>query len=158
MIPKSVNILGITYRVQEKAIISRDDARKGEIDFIHCAISIDEALPDDMKKQVLLHEIIHAVCDLLLVFMKSGKMKTRYRPLQPDCILYFRKTRLFFLRMIQASFGVLFSYKLYRWHGGQQNVRRKDRRRYAMRKRAVPPHENRAKRIDKPPLYDYNKS
>ena len=65
MIPKSVNILGITYRVQEKAIISRDDARKGEIDFIHCAISIDEALPDDMKKQVLLHEIIHAVCDLL---------------------------------------------------------------------------------------------
>jgi len=64
-VPKSINILGIQYEVQEKPIISRDDARKGEIDFINCVISIDEALPADSKKQVLFHEVLHAVCDLL---------------------------------------------------------------------------------------------
>ena len=65
MIPKFLNILGVQYQIQEKAIISRDEARKGEIDYIHCIISIDEALPDDMKIQVLFHEVLHAVCDLL---------------------------------------------------------------------------------------------
>ena len=59
-----LNILGVQYNVREVLIVSREEFRKGEIDFIGNEIRIDEALPKESNDQVLMHEIIHVVCDL----------------------------------------------------------------------------------------------
>ena len=39
--------------------------RRGQIDFLTGEIKIDKSLPERMKGQVLMHEILHAMFDLL---------------------------------------------------------------------------------------------
>lgn len=60
----TLNILGVQYNVTEVPIVSRDEFRKGQIDYIKNEITIDESLPKESRDQVLMHEIIHAICDL----------------------------------------------------------------------------------------------
>lgn len=60
----TINILGVQYNVIEVPIVCRDEFRKGQIDYIKNEITIDKALPKESHDQVLMHEIIHAICDL----------------------------------------------------------------------------------------------
>lgn len=62
---KEINILGMTYRIEEVDCVNKFEPRKGEIDFMTNEIRIDKSLPIDLKEQVLTHEILHAVFDLL---------------------------------------------------------------------------------------------
>lgn len=60
-----INILGITYNVQEVECVNRTDPELGEVNFLTNEIRIDKALPQDLKEQTLMHEILHAIFNLL---------------------------------------------------------------------------------------------
>ena len=60
-----MKILGIEYEVEEVEVVNKTEPRLGEINYITNKILIDRSLPKDKKNQVLMHEIIHAICDLL---------------------------------------------------------------------------------------------
>ncbi len=60
-----INILGAVYQIQEVEVVNKEEPRKGEIDFLTGVIKIDKNMPQELKEQVLMHEILHAVCDLL---------------------------------------------------------------------------------------------
>lgn len=60
----TLNILGVGFDVVEVPAISRDEFVKGQIDFVKNEIKIDEALTKESHDQTLMHEIIHAICDL----------------------------------------------------------------------------------------------
>lgn len=64
-LPKSINILGVTYKIKEVKVVNKHTPRNGEINFCNQTIKIDKSLPDDKKRQVLLHEILHGICELL---------------------------------------------------------------------------------------------
>lgn len=61
---RTINILGIPYEVREVECVNKGEPRKGEIDFVNCEIRIDKDMPQELKEQVLMHEILHAICDL----------------------------------------------------------------------------------------------
>lgn len=62
---REINILGLVYTVKEVDIVNKFDPRKGEINYLSNEIRIDKSMPTDLKNQVLMHEILHAVFDLL---------------------------------------------------------------------------------------------
>lgn len=63
-LPEKIKICGVVFKVVQVPVVSKDEPRKGEINYLSCVIKIDESMPDDLKRQVLMHEIFHAVCDL----------------------------------------------------------------------------------------------
>ena len=63
--PKEVNILGVIYQVNEVDTVNKTDPRRGEINYLTNEIKIDKNMPKTLKEQVLMHEIMHAVFDLL---------------------------------------------------------------------------------------------
>lgn len=62
---KKIDILGVEYTVSEVDVVNKEELRKGEINFLTNEIRIDKVLPDTLKEQVLMHEILHAVFELL---------------------------------------------------------------------------------------------
>lgn len=62
---KTVKILGLTYRITEVECVNKEELRRGEINFLTNEIRIDQSLPEDLKGQVLIHEVLHAIFDLL---------------------------------------------------------------------------------------------
>ena len=62
---KAVRILGLDYEIEEVECVSKEELRKGEINFLINRIRIDKSMPEDLKKQVLIHEMMHAIFDLL---------------------------------------------------------------------------------------------
>ena len=62
---KSIDILGIPYTITEVECVCRDEPRKGELNYITCEIKIDKAMPEKLKEQVLMHEILHATFDAI---------------------------------------------------------------------------------------------
>ena len=64
MSERNIDILGIPYHVKEVPVVSKDELRMGEINYLTNEILIDETLTTDMKGLVLMHEIVHAICDL----------------------------------------------------------------------------------------------
>lgn len=62
---RQVKILGLTYCISEVDCVNKEELRRGEINFLTNEIRIDKSMPDDLKKQVLIHEILHAVFDQL---------------------------------------------------------------------------------------------
>jgi Zn-dependent peptidase ImmA (M78 family) len=63
--PKEINILGVVYTVEEVDTVNKTDPRRGEINYLTNIIKIDKNMPSSLKEQVLMHEILHAVFDLL---------------------------------------------------------------------------------------------
>lgn len=63
ILPKTVNILGITYKVLEVDTVNKNEPRFGELNFATSEIRIDKELPDEKKIQVFMHEILHGVFD-----------------------------------------------------------------------------------------------
>ncbi len=62
---RSINILGLNYTIEEVDTVNKFEPRKGEINYLSNEIRIDKNMPEDLKNQVLMHEILHAVFDLL---------------------------------------------------------------------------------------------
>lgn len=62
---KSVEILGITYSVEEVDVVDKTELCYGQVNHFEQTIRIDKNLPTDKKEQTLLHEILHAVCENL---------------------------------------------------------------------------------------------
>ena len=62
---KTVRILGLDYEIEEVECVSKEELRRGEINFLTNQIRIDRNMPEDLKKQALIHEMMHAIFDLL---------------------------------------------------------------------------------------------
>lgn len=62
---RMINILGVTYTIAEVEVVNKAEPRKGEINFLTNEIKLDKNMPESLKNQVLMHEILHAVFDLL---------------------------------------------------------------------------------------------
>lgn len=62
---KKINILGVIYEVQEVDVVNKVEPRRGEINYLTNVIRIDKNMPETLKEQVLMHEILHAVFDLI---------------------------------------------------------------------------------------------
>ena len=61
----NLKILGIIYQVQEVDYISKENLVLGQIDYINQTIQIDKSLSKEKKTQVLIHEILHGICEEL---------------------------------------------------------------------------------------------
>lgn len=61
---KEVKILGCTYRVREVPVVSKAEFDKARIDYLTGEIVLDETMSEDIKEVALMHEIVHAICDL----------------------------------------------------------------------------------------------
>lgn len=64
-LPKTVNILGLTYEVQVVEVVDRHDALWGKIDYEAQVIKIDASISDERKHQVFMHELLHGVLSAL---------------------------------------------------------------------------------------------
>ena len=62
---RELNILGVKFTVEEVPVVDKGEPRKGEINYLTNEIKIDESMPVSLKNQTLMHEILHAVFDLL---------------------------------------------------------------------------------------------
>ena len=63
---KVINILGIEYRIEECDLSGvGDDVLMGDVDYISQIIRLEEKLTPQKKNQVLLHEILHCICEEL---------------------------------------------------------------------------------------------
>ena len=60
-----IKILGIEYKLEEVEQVNKNQRLFGEIDFVNQTIKIEKDLNEDRKKQVLLHEILHGICEQL---------------------------------------------------------------------------------------------
>ena len=60
-----INILGVLYTVNEVECVNKAEPRKGEINYLTNEIKLDKNMPQTLKEQVLMHEILHATFDLL---------------------------------------------------------------------------------------------
>lgn len=75
----TINILGIEYKIKEVDVIDEEleGVVNGKILYSQGIILIKKSLPDDIKKEVLYHEILHGIlvrigqndlsCDEILV-------------------------------------------------------------------------------------------
>ena len=62
---QEIDVLGVKFTVSEVDTVNKTNPRKGEIDYLTNEIRIDSNMPKTLKDQVLMHEILHAVFDLL---------------------------------------------------------------------------------------------
>lgn len=62
---REIDILGVIYTVEEVDTVNKTNPRRGQINFLTNVIKIDKNMPKTLKEQVLMHEILHAVFDLL---------------------------------------------------------------------------------------------
>ncbi|SCJ58689.1 Uncharacterised protein [uncultured Clostridium sp.] len=62
---KQINILGVSYTIEEVDTVNKTNPRRGEINYLTNEIKIDKNMPASLKEQVLMHEILHAVFDLI---------------------------------------------------------------------------------------------
>ncbi len=62
---REINILGVVYQVNEVDVVDKEDLCKGKINYLTNEIRIDKGLVQSAKEQTLMHEILHAVFDLL---------------------------------------------------------------------------------------------
>ena len=60
-----INILGVEFDVKEVDVVDKFEPKKGEINYLTNEIKIDRNMPKSLKEQVLMHEILHGLFDLL---------------------------------------------------------------------------------------------
>lgn len=58
------NVLGIRIKVKEVPVVDKYESSLGRYDPLTNTITLDESLPKDLKGQVLMHELLHAICHL----------------------------------------------------------------------------------------------
>lgn len=62
-IPKQINILGLTYAVEEVEVVSKGELLLGQINYLEQTIRIDKSLSEDRKGQVFMHELLHGILE-----------------------------------------------------------------------------------------------
>ncbi len=62
-IPTQINILGLTYSVNEVEVVNKYEPLKGQIDYIKDEILIDKTLNSDAKMQTFIHEVLHGILE-----------------------------------------------------------------------------------------------
>ena len=62
---KNLKIMGSNYKIEEVEQIDKWQRLLGQIDYINQTIKIDKNIPEDLKMDTLIHEIIHGVLDKL---------------------------------------------------------------------------------------------
>lgn len=65
-LPKSLNIAGINYTVEETPTLIHSDELWGRVDYYRSHIQVEQSLSDDRKQQILTHEMTHAI------FLEAG--------------------------------------------------------------------------------------
>lgn len=58
---KNINILGLTYTIEEVEQVDKNTRLFGEVDFVKQTIKIEKGLTEEKKLNVLLHEVLHAI-------------------------------------------------------------------------------------------------
>lgn len=62
---KKVKIMATEYDVEEVDQIDKYNFLLGEIDYVKQKIKIDRNIPEDLKKESLIHEILHGILEKL---------------------------------------------------------------------------------------------
>lgn len=60
-----VKIMATDYKIEEVEQIDKDRRILGEIDYINQTIKLEKGLPNELKKEFLLHEILHGILEKL---------------------------------------------------------------------------------------------
>lgn len=62
---KQIKILATDYQIEEVEQIDKYERLLGQIEYIEQKIKIDKNISEDMKKEVLIHEIFHGILEKL---------------------------------------------------------------------------------------------
>lgn len=62
---KTINLLGVEIAIKETDVVNKLEPRKGEYDYLTATILLDKNMPVSMKNNTLMHELLHAMFDLL---------------------------------------------------------------------------------------------
>lgn len=62
---KTINILGLEYKIEEVEQVDKNQRLFGEIDYVNQIIKVEKDLTTDKKIEVLIHEIIHGIFEAL---------------------------------------------------------------------------------------------
>ena len=62
---EKVKIMATDYKIEEVEQIDKDRRILGEIDYINQTIKLKKGLPNELKKEILLHEILHGILEKL---------------------------------------------------------------------------------------------
>lgn len=62
---KELKILATEYQVEEVEQIDKYQRLLGQIEYIEQKIKIDKNISEDMKKETLIHEILHGILEKL---------------------------------------------------------------------------------------------
>lgn len=62
---EKVKIMATDYKIEEVEQIDKDRRILGEIDYINQTIKLEKGLPNELKKEILLHEILHGILEKL---------------------------------------------------------------------------------------------
>ncbi len=60
-----VKIMATDYKIEEVEQIDKNRRILGEIDYINQTIKLEKGLSDELKKEVLIHEILHGILEKL---------------------------------------------------------------------------------------------
>ena len=63
--PNNVDILGINYEIEEVECVSKEELRKGQINFLTNTILIDSTMTEQNNNITLIPEIIHGIAEAL---------------------------------------------------------------------------------------------
>mgnify|MGYP000929838193 FL=1 len=78
---ESLKILGQVHIIEVVDEISRSDLLNGMIDHDNQIIYIKKSLPEEKKKEVLLHEVIHGISEALDMDLKEKAVQMLARSL-----------------------------------------------------------------------------
>ena len=63
--PNEIIIMGVPHKIEYVDCVNKDELKAGEINFLDCVIRIDNSQPLEMQKVILLHEVLHGLCNLI---------------------------------------------------------------------------------------------
>ncbi len=62
---KKVKIMATEYKIEEVEQIDKNKRILGEIDYLEQIIKVEKGLPIELKKEVIVHEILHGILEKL---------------------------------------------------------------------------------------------
>ncbi len=71
---KTVKILGKKFAIEECEDFGKTDVTMGRVDIKTGKIYIKANMPEDIKGEVLLHEVIHAICESLAIELTESQV------------------------------------------------------------------------------------
>ena len=102
---KEIKIMGIPFKIVEKSVVCKGEngLTRGAIDFSNDMIEINEEMPPERKEQVLIHEILHAIFDLIGDDELAKDEKNSAKLICRLTLCYQRKQTIYILDLIQKD-------------------------------------------------------